>query len=215
MSKRNFLSCVVLAAGSFGVTLALIGPARLNADGPNQPQGAYAAPAKPTLNGVQFAIRLPDTESSPRTATIAPAKNLKFEVVATNTLATAVEMPAKVSLSTSEPVQRMSRMGPIYQESWQSEGTILLEPNETRVISLSADVELKPASNVMIQLSSPNPNEPPATPGVRRPAQVRPSLRLAVQGEPPAKSTNTLNNGSRPAPATRPTVVVANFTLDR
>lgn len=215
MSKRHFLRCMVLAAGSFGVTLALIGPARLNADGPNDPSGTFAAPVGQTVKGVQFSVRLPNSESTPRGMLIESGKNLKFELVATNTLDTPVEMPAKVALSSTEPVQKMSRMLPMYQETWQSEGTIKLAPKEQRVVSLSADVELKPASNVLIQVTSPDANNPPQTIGtVRRAGTLKSGLFLSVKGEAAARTPNP-RAGLGSTPATQRTIVVSNFTLDR
>jgi hypothetical protein len=134
MKLRNLGQLALWSAGSFGMTLAIIGPSRLEATSPSV---VGDTDPKVMEGTAELRLRFAGRDNQVRFQEAVPGENITVELVAFNPTDTETSVQARVAALKTPEMSRLARISPMPQEIWSQEESISLAPGERKVISVS------------------------------------------------------------------------------
>jgi hypothetical protein len=146
MKRQDLMTMTTVALGTATLTVAAFLSGPIGAGSDTDALSAKIAKPKFVSHGVEM--------------TLVPAGNQvfragdqpAFELTAVNTASQPVSVSACVSMTASSPEDMMSRAVRLPELLWQQVELVILKPNETRVIALSANKSLPANSMIAVSL---------------------------------------------------------------
>ncbi|MCX6872913.1 MAG: hypothetical protein NTW21_03765 [Verrucomicrobia bacterium] len=86
-----------------------------------------------------------------------------FELTAVNTTDETATAAVRIAMTASSPADTWSRVLRLPTSLWQHNPTLVLQPNETKVLTLAVPAKLPPNSTVAVSLEETTPAPAPAT----------------------------------------------------
>jgi hypothetical protein len=162
MKTNNFAAIGSAALVTATLTVALFLPGFLNAG--NGGDSATVTIAQPKLisHGVQFTLTAAGNQAFK--AGDAP----EFELKAINSTSQATDVSVRISMTSSAPPNRMSRMVMLPAKLWEKTCPLTLNPNETKTVALKTDTKL-PANSMIEVLLVPVGENASTAPAAQRP----------------------------------------------
>jgi hypothetical protein len=185
MKTKDLLTMAAAAFGTAALTVATFWTGPLEAGNPVDAPAAKIATPKLVSHGVEMTL------ASAGGRVFKAGDEPAFELTAANTASQGASVSVYITMTASSPADRLSRVIRAPAILWRQEQLLTLNPNETKVLSLSAKTNLPAGSLIAVSLREIDPAQTLAGAGQR---VIEPAL-LRV-------------------PAIQPGIVVMNFSTD-
>lgn len=151
-NRKRLLAITTWAMTSCAASLALLGPAMLQATDPVGPRAENSWPSL-DVQGLTLSMRIAGgSDAKTQPITMPAGKTVALELIAINTTDQPATLPASVFMNASSAPSNFSRTPSLPKEVWREQETITLAPHESRTIALSPAVPMQAGSNVSVGL---------------------------------------------------------------
>lgn len=169
MKTNNLMTIIPVAIATASLTVMTFWSGALNAGGDGDQPAAQIAKPKLLAHGIEMTLATTDGR------TFSAGQEPTFELTAVNTTAETATASVRIAMTASSPADQMSRVMRLPSSLWQHQQPLVLQPHETRVVSLAVPAKLPPNSSVAVSLEETSPT--PATADSATPA-ARPVLLI-------------------------------------
>ncbi len=172
MKAKDLITITSVAVATATLTCVTFWTGPLEAGGEATPPTRQITKPKLVAHGIEVTL------AARNGRTFRAGDEPSFELAAVNTTGEGAEATIRIALSASSPKDMLSRVPRRASSFWESQQTIALKANETKVITIAVDKPLPADQMVSVTLQTVEDGKPaPATPGT----VARNRLPTAVQ----------------------------------
>ncbi len=170
MNTKNIATIASVALGTATLTVLTFWSGSLDAGNEQEDRAAKIAKPKLVANGVEMTLATAGAQ------TFKAGDEPVFELQAVNTTDESATVAVLLAMTASSPEDMRSRVLRLPSNLWQHQQTLVLNPSETKVITISTQTKLpaKQLFSVAIKTVDPLKNTAAAN------LQVRPGIRSTI-----------------------------------